>query len=230
MAILKESSIGASLTGGVGEVYYRNQNGKKVVCSMPTEYHIPMDKASVERRDKMKRLMSISKAVTKEPFFRPLWKRNDIRGVAGYHKFLSFNHPHNEQFSLDKVKICPIGPAFSVTIKEAYVSNKNLFVSLDALSADCGIDFKREQFIGAGGFIVLSNGPVETSEEIYTVALTRQNLSASVGSELNFELKSETKDTYKFENFENMSALIMFSSLNSEEQPVKHSDTFLVRL
>lgn len=229
MAIFNESAFGAGLTGSFGEVYIRTQNGKKVLCKKPTERKIATDETSVRNKGNMKRLMDFSKVVTMEKFFHPLWKAAELRGVAGYHKCVGFNSPGKGLFNADNLKLLPSPAEIKVQTEKASYSDKTFYVSLKLLGVDCGMNFQRETFISAGGFLILSNGTPEQTTKTLTLPLKRMTFPANPNDSFNFKLESFIADEGNFEDYTNVTALVIFSSLNSEEQPVKHSNTFIYR-
>lgn len=229
MAIFNEDAFGAGLTGGFGGVYIRKQNGKMVLCKKPAERKQSKNEKAVKNHSNMKRIMNFSKVVTKDNFFHPLWKAAPIKGISGYHKSNSVNSARKESFNADKLKLLPYAPEISVQTEKASFADRTFFVSLKPLGNDCGMNFQRETFISAGGFVMLSNGTPEQTDDTITIPLKRMTLSANPNDAFDFKLESFVADYDLFEAYTNRTVFVIFSSLNSEEQPVKHSDTFIYR-
>lgn len=222
MAIIKVTTTGSGLKGKVGDVYYKTVNGKQVVCSMPTTYRTPQDDVSKNNRNNIKFLSFISKSVTEVDFFYDMWFLDELKGTGPYHKFLGFNHPGKEMLDFTKIKLSPSSEinaeleGYSVTTAN---KAKQINVSVKPLDETSGINNVRERFIALGGFFIK---PGNLKKKPISMLMVPVQVTPLVMNEpLNFtiQLKGNPGDRYTL--------LLLLATLNSTEEQLRYSDTFV---
>lgn len=228
MAILKSNSLGFDLTGGFGDFYVRNQNGKKVICKKPVSYKPSMGVKSVKSRSSFSCTGSLSKVITKEPFFHELWKSYQENKSIPYRKFISFNHPHDNALVLSNIKLSPYPENFKAEVESYLLTKKSFKITFKAMNNDCGINFEREPFVSAGGFILLADSNPKRVNDVTAVGLKRASLKAAQNTAFSFELDFTAQAFDKINDYSQKTIVLLLSTLNSEEQPVKHSQTFAI--
>lgn len=221
MAIIKVTNTGSGFSGSAGDIYYKVVNGKQIFCSKPTSYKLSDDPVSVRNRGNISILSPIASVVTKTSFFREIWKKAQLKGVGPFHKFLSFNHPGKTTGDLSVIKLTPVSE-FEVSVKSFGFIEKNLQVTLNPFSETLGINLLREPFILLNGFLIEW---IDKTKFKRDDVIPLQNIIADIN------VDAEITFTFPFVEIPEGSyeLLLMVTTLNSTEQPVRHSNTIYLK-
>lgn len=118
MARLKSQTLGV-INGKVGNIVYRQVNGKTFASIRPTKYNVTNTEKSVKVKNGFKNLVRFSAFVNSIPILKAIWSNKKIqRGKRTYNKIFSQNKGYIKSEKITKYfTIVPEG------------SNGNLYVS-----------------------------------------------------------------------------------------------------
>jgi len=118
MARLKSQTLGV-INGKVGNIVYRQVNGKTFASIRPTKYNVTNTEKSVKVKNGFKNLVKFSAFVNSIPILKAIWSNKKIqRGKRTYNKIFSQNKGFIKSEKITKYfTIVPEG------------SNRNLYVS-----------------------------------------------------------------------------------------------------
>lgn len=222
MAIIKVTTTGSGLKGSVGDVYYKVQNGKQIVCSKPSHYTLPQDEGSVMHRNNMKLLSYISKKVTQVPLFYDMWFRDELKGIGPYHKFLGFNHPKKNPLDYTKIKLTPSSEILAEVDSYSLTKSGINFVfnvKFKPLGEASGIDTVRERFIALGGFFIMNSYAKEIPLSIAHIPVEMKPIDLNEPLRFSITLKQQLQSNYTL--------LFTLATLSSTEEQLRYSDTFV---
>ena len=223
MAIINNGLL-RDTKGSLGNNYFRMQNGKLVICSKPHRYRPSMKKRPKAIRDMMKSLMAISKNLMKDAFFYDLWKIKEIKGLGPYHKFISKNHfGKKEELSFGELKLSPYDDVFNAEIDNFSITEGNVAITIKSLGTESGITTFREPLILSRG-IVIASGLKDSKDKILIVEKIK---TVPVPTDLinPINLNYALQDKHMWENYTDLTVLLILVTLNSEEKNVRTSVT-----
>lgn len=118
MARLKSQTLGV-INGKIGNIVYRQVNGKTFASIRPTKYNVTNTEKSVKVKNGFKNLVRFSAFVNSIPILKAIWSNKKIqRGKRTYNKIFSQNKGYIKSEKITKYfTIVPEG------------SNGNLYVS-----------------------------------------------------------------------------------------------------
>ena len=93
MAELNKTVLGR-LSGAVGDVVFRQRNGKNYVGTKPAPFMPGDDPASVARRERFAITGKLAKAINSIAIIKSLWKESTPSGLSPYLYMVQLNYPH----------------------------------------------------------------------------------------------------------------------------------------
>jgi hypothetical protein len=116
------------LSGKLGNVVFRNRNGKLVAYSAPKKYHLSRSEKSVNNKMKFGINVQLSKNICSLKPLYSVWKNSKMDGSNTYTKILKFNYKSSEPGKLTLGNaLTPISIALEVNSVE--ITNGNLSIS-----------------------------------------------------------------------------------------------------
>lgn len=90
MAKLDEQLLG-KVSGKLGNLVYRNINGKTFISVRPPKYNVTNTKESRKVKKGFKNLIAFASFVNKIPELKKVWSKREVKGVRAYNKIFSHN-------------------------------------------------------------------------------------------------------------------------------------------
>lgn len=214
-------------SGRVGNTIYRNVRGKTILSATPACYKKPDDFESLLRFQKFSFTTSLSKMITREKTIKCLWKRDDIPGIAAYHKFISVNYDSvSPDYELTQFHIAPPFKEFPVSITEVAALDKSIYLKTNPIGKDSGINPEREMYIGALGFLVYTHkkGIAEKGPILFRKSSLQKT---SLETVCEFNLNIAVRNSINTVDYDGSKVIILLVTYNSEENPVRWSETYV---
>lgn len=126
MARVNEQLLGR-INGKIGNLVFRNINGRTFVSRRPKKYNIKGTKESSKVKNGFKNLITFSSFVNSIPILHNLWGSKIIKGKRAYNKIFSHNKEHlksaeiNENFSITPQPVEFKIIIYNVNIEAGYV-------------------------------------------------------------------------------------------------------------
>jgi hypothetical protein len=227
MATLK-NGIGVGNSGSIGNLYIRTRRGSTEICSKPGNYHPSQLDYCVQLRDNWRILSTISKAAASEKNINQIWQSSSMKGLGAYNKLITFNHPGKRNpIDFSRFKILPGDGDFIISIANVEVAGVKYCFTVNPLGEDTGINPERELYALLRGVLVFFN-PIDAKNNVKATLHTPAKIALNLENPLGFAIHA--RDYHLLRDYNNALFLFMMFTLNSEDQPVKHSATAVYQM
>lgn len=125
MARVNKQLLGI-INGKIGNLVFRNVNGKTFVSNRPLKYNITGTEESTRVKKGFKNLIQFSSYINSIPILKDVWKSKSVRGKRAYNKIFSHNKSHvkSHEISDSLFIVPPVGSVqmsvYNVEIEENY--------------------------------------------------------------------------------------------------------------
>ena len=161
MAKFNKQILG-KVQGALGDVTFRQRNGKTFLSTRPGSFTPGTDENSVARRDKFSLSVKLAGAIYAVPELKKIWENNTPSGLT------TFNHIMRTNYALigldgfsGLIKLIP-SLGFNVANPVVTLSPTEVKVNTDLLGSSIGIDIQNETFLKIISVNYLSD-PVDNS-------------------------------------------------------------------
>jgi len=227
MAIIKHGAKDR-LSGKIADLVYRNVKGRTIVASLPAHYTKPTDPESKRRFKKFAVAAFIAKNTAKDEVFYHIWNRDDIPGAGSYHKFIKINYSAvNPEYDFKYLHLAPPVNEFQVETTEINMSDTEVLIKINPLGLESGIKPERELYIHARGFMFFTHVNAKNLSPEYILNIHTENQKLVLDSPLEFHLKLKGMIGVMKDNMDRRTLMIILITSNSEENPVRWSETIL---
>ncbi|MGO9482325.1 MAG: hypothetical protein ACLP05_11180 [Candidatus Kryptoniota bacterium] len=219
-------SVIGKLSGTVGDVSFRQRNGKTVVCTKTKSFVPGTDPASVERRDRFGNLVKVSRTLYSIPELKRLWQLAAGKNKSAFNLAMKSNLNVAGPASIPKfVALTPPG-GFLVEPLNITFSGKSVAAEIPAAAVDTGSDPSVRTEARLVVMFCLS-GPTDLSLDKFNVmACISSPVPLIHDAPVSFVIDLPALDARmvaRYQNKKSFSALIIS---DEQENPVRHSNTF----
>ena len=235
--ILGNKSILKHASGTVGNLVFRQYNGKTIVCLRPERYSMPMDEESISRRGKFKMASLVAHCINKIPHAKKLWAEE-----AGYRKsvigtIFKSVYPYVLHDDVgDNISVYPFSN-FNINNENIKTGKSCVTLLLDSKTF-YGLPGNTE-YIQAAGLVVLRDRISVNVADIKLLPFEGPCLrfDKSKPAELNIFIPGSQEanilDNWKhltyYDSYDSHTFFIAFASLDGNKMVVSGSDTFNFR-
>lgn len=128
MAIINKRIIGTP-TGKIGNIVYRNINGKVFASSRPDKYNASQSKAAKSNRNRFRTVIAFCKYVNSIPELKSIWKVAQVNSFTSFNKLVKLNihHVSESNLSLKNIITPPTAPhQIYFYVKEFSLTDKKI--------------------------------------------------------------------------------------------------------
>ncbi|HUI30604.1 MAG TPA: hypothetical protein VLX91_10335 [Candidatus Acidoferrales bacterium] len=231
MARLDKSVIG-KLRGAVGDVVFRQRNGKVFVSRKPQSFIPGTDKDSVDRRLKFAFSSKLSSTIYSLPDLASLWRQAAPHGRSVYHFIVQVNIPLVNPYAVtERTTITPpqsgssTGSGFVIDCTSAMISPDAFNVEFAPVGNSAGIDLSREQNAKVACVLCLTNPTDKSLPKYQFVSCVSESKQIVLGSPLVFSIPLAGTEAAKVRTYEDKKLLCTMITLDAERKPVRYSGT-----
>ena len=226
MATLKKTVLGR-LSGAVGDVVFRELNGKNFVGLRALSFVPGSDQSSVERRSKFYLSTQLASTINSNFRLRSLWLRSIPSGKNVYNHLIKSNYSNLLYNNVgDLVKIVP-GFGFSISSKGITISDTSVQVLTEAIGDNAGINPSVETKVQLAAIIYLSN-PIDGSvklQNFMSLLSLAQDIKLNEG--FTFEINLSNQNQLIIKKYQSRKGFFSLLTLNVDDEVVNYSGTFV---
>lgn len=225
MARIKKEILG-KVSGTLGDLTFRQRNGKSYVSTRPISFRTSNDPASIERRSKFKLSVKLSQAIYSIDELKYIWTKETSGNKLPFNYITQINYPFVGNGVLTGiVKLVPsIG--FNVSNPVVVYNQNDIVVNTDALGNNSGINATIETKVKLLSVFNLSN-PIDNSLDEYTFL---NLVSTPQGTDLeqvnSFTLNLSNIDSQFMGMYQNHKGYFVLITLDENNNIVHYSNTF----
>jgi len=224
MANLIKSVLGRP-TGAVGDIVFRQMDGKTIVATRPGSFMPGIDEASVDRRSKFRFAVKLASAANGMDDIREIWDQNVDAG-SPFQNLVKTNYPYVDADGLPgSYKLTPAG-GFGTSTSLITVSPVAIEAELNPLGDNIGIDTAEEVSIRLLSLVYLYN-PTDPNCPAYDFLVkASEDIPLQLASAVIFSVPLMNQDTEKYNLYQNRSVYFAVVTLDAEGNVVHFSTTF----
>jgi hypothetical protein len=208
LAELKQSVIG-KLSGKLGNVVFRQLNGKTFISVRPVKYKPTKSELAANVRSGFVQINLFASTINKDPILKSIWQVTKINARSAYTKILKANLEISPKTGVNKNNI--IVPKNNIFLKSDLIYNKNILkISYDqnSINKNLGLFTELNCFI-----LLFYSEPIHSKLDPFNVVLLNSN-NYSIGvNKIVFSLKNIKNQYFK-------KALIFHTLLSTTEDKV----------
>jgi len=227
MAEIRKQVLG-KLSGALGDVVFRERNGKSYVGVRPASFIPGTDPASVSRRLKFLTAIKFSQVINSEPVLKALWNEARPAEISSFNAITRANYPFVEAENItDLGKIVP-SLGFGITSTTSGLDSSILTLDIDAIGLKTEIDPVVEINIQLISVLFFSNAIDEAVGNFYLTTLSSASQHLDLANPLRFNASLLSEQTVYYNKFLDHKAFTVLVTLDSSGKPVHYSSTLVV--
>ena len=225
MADLRKKVLG-TVSGAVGDILFREKNGRNYVGTKPSSFMPGMDDKSIARRKRFAMATRLAKPINSIFQLKSIWRTVAFPGLSPYNQIVKANYRNAQPDSIgDMVKLAP-DLGFSVQITNIGVDENHLRVTLNGITASSGINPAVELYFQIAGIMHLSDPANAENDAHAFLRLVTTEQSLALDTEINFDLNFYDQASQLIAQYNERKVFLILLSLDTDRKVVHYSNTF----
>lgn len=221
---MKKQVLG-KVSGGVGDLVFRNRNENNYIALKPIRFSTPMDERAVARRNKFKSAVQLASAMNSIIPLKQIWTNKTSGNNSVYNRMVKANYTSLVNLLPSQYTALTPGKGFTAASQNIELSAEHVRINFDALGTNSGIDLQIEKTIRLACVVCLSapTNPIYSEIVYMPLISTSQNIVLSNPIDITIGLNSGEKDLFNiYGNKKLLAGLITF---DADSMVVSHSNT-----
>lgn len=187
MARLKKQILG-KVSGGVGDLVFRNRNENNYIALKPLRYNKPMDDRAVARRSKFKSAVQLASAINSIVPLKIQWSRKSNGDNTVFNRLVRTNYPTIINLLLSEYTSLMPGKGFPIVTQTISLSQDDFKISIESIGNDAGLNPDFEKQIRMVAVLCLSSPLNLMYPEIVYLPLISKAQPLELTNSLNFQI------------------------------------------
>lgn len=226
MAQLSKTVLG-KVSGTLGDITFRQRNGKNVIGMRPRHYAPPDDDGSVGRRARFALSAKLAQGVLYVPELLALWTPQTPAGMSTFNYIIQKNVLVLNPGSVSGLTVITPNGGFIVNCTSSAVSSDSIAVELAAIGSVWGIDLAKEPNAKLAYVLSLTNPTNETYPDVWFVAGASEPKPLVLNAPLTFNIALSGQDGVSVESYGDKKLLIALVTLDADGNAVRGSETVM---
>ena len=225
MAKINKEILG-KVRGSLGDITFRQRNGKSYLSTRPASFVPGKDAASVARREKFGLNIKLSKTIYSIDELKSLWSIQTPSDKTTFNYICKVNYPLVGNGNLSGfIKLTP-GLGFNIVNPVIAYNSSQISVNIDPLGTGTGIDAGVETSVKLLSVVYL-NSPVDNSAEKYNFIKFSSAVQATVLDQpYEFIFPLSNIETQHFDSYQNKKGFFALVTLDPDGNILNYSNTF----
>ena len=224
MANLKRQVLG-KVSGSLGDIVFRQRNGKNILGLKPSSYNLPQDPASVARRGKFRIATKLAAAINSNAQLKSIWKLQAPSGLSVANYVLQSNYAFlNPETLGNSILLVPAG-GFPFTVTAVDKTSSQIQVTASAIGTNNGIDTEVEVKVQMLSLLFMSNPSGENASPYTFSLLSSGKIDISLTEQLVFTSPLNGSETMLYDQYQDHTVYFALLTLDAEEKIIHHSIT-----
>ena len=225
MAKLNKTILG-KVSGALGDITFRQRNGKNFLSTRPGSFVPGQDPASVARRQKFALSIQLAKAINSISELKSVWSSVATPGTSAYNQMMRANYPMISPTDISGlIKLVP-SLGFNVTNPTVTLGPSEITANTDAIGNLAGIDPTAEPSTRLVSVVYLSN-PSDDLVGAYTfLTFNSEVKDTDLTSALSFTFTLSDVETQLFAKYQDKKGFFVLLTLDATGKVVHYSNTF----
>ena len=226
MAELNKTVLG-KLSGAVGDIIFRQRNGKNFVGTKPSSFIPGNDPASVARRAKFGLSIQLAKTINSISPLKSVWSKTAPSGITSYNYIIKVNYNNIDSNTLsDAVTLAP-GTGFIISASSIAIASSGVQADLNAIGNSEGINPANEVSIQLVAVINLSNPVDNTLKSNAFLGLVSASQATDLDNALSFQFPLTTQESQLIDRYQDHKGFFSLLTLDNNNTVVHYSSTIV---
>jgi hypothetical protein len=232
MAELNKTVLGR-VSGRLGDMTFRQRNGKNIIGMRPSHYPTPSDQASVDRRARFRFTAKLAQAIYSLLDLTAAWRPVTPSGMSTFNYILQSNISLVNPGSVSEMTmITPPtessnGLGFMINCTTFSVTVNAIAVELAAVGTSQGIDVTKEPNAKLVFVLSLTNPVNDSLADYWFVVGASDPTPLVLANPLSFNIPLSGQDAASVASYGDKKLLLALLTLDADSAPVKHSETLV---
>ena len=225
MATFNKQILG-KVQGALGEVTFRQRNGKTYLSTRPGSFTPGSDENSVARREKFSLSIKLASAINSVPLLKSIWDKNTPADVTTFNHIMRTNYAMIGSGDLSGlVKLIP-SMGFNAAHPIVTLGPSGIKVNLDALGSTTGIDIAAESEIKLVSLLYLSNPSDSSLSKNEFVKFVSDSKPIDLATALEFNIALSDVENQMYSIYQNRKGFFAVVTLDTAGNAIHYSNTF----
>ena len=226
MARLKKTVLGR-LSGAVGDIVFREKNGKNFVGLRAASFIPGTDTGSIERRSKFYLSTQLASTINSNPKLKSIWLQSISPKKNAYNLLIKANYGNLTSGNIsDFIKIVPKF-GFNIKPKGITIGDTLVQVVIEAIGENSGIDPSIEINFQLAAIIYLSNPTDESVKPKDFLSLLSGIQSLKLNEEYTFDINLSNQSAFLVNKYQDRKGFFSLLTLNAGDAIINYSSTFI---
>lgn len=225
MAKFKKEILG-KVNGALGDITFRQRNGKTYLSTRPDSFIPGNDPASVARREKFSLSIKLAKNINKIHELKEAWDQDAPQGTTTFNHIMRSNYPMIDSNDLSGIiKLVPT-LGFHVSNPAVTLGPDVIKVDLDAIGSTSGIIAASEPSLKLISIVYLSSPVDNLVGKNSFIKFISASQDVDLANALEFSFTLSDVETQMFAKYQNIKGFFVLVSLDADGNVVHYSNTF----
>lgn len=225
MAKLKKEILG-KVSGSLGELTFRQRDGKSYISTRPDSFMPGTDEASKTRRAKFALSIKFARVIYSVPQLKSLWVNETPAGIAPFNHLMRSNYRViGTPASLNTIAMAP-SFGFDISNPSSAVNASDLTINVEALGTASGIIIAEEVSLQLLTILYLNDRLDESVEEYMMLNFSSAPIAVNLDDPLTFTIPVPAIKQQYISKYSGSALFSLLVTLDSEGEVVRYSNTF----
>ena len=225
MAKLNKTILG-KVSGSLGDITFRQLNGKNYLATRPGSFVPGKDPASVERREKFAFSIQLAKSINGISDLKSVWSAAAAPGISAFNQIMRTNYPMISANDISgPIRLTP-SLGFNATNPAITLGPSEVTANIDAIGNLTGIDPAEEPSTKLASVVYLGN-PTDELVGAYTfLSFVSDAKDTDLATALSFTFTLSDVETQLFAKYQDKKGFFVLLTLDATGKVVHYSNTF----
>jgi len=225
MAELNKSILG-KVKGSIGELTFRQRNGKNIISVKPSSFVPGTDAASIDRRKRFKLSVKLAKEINHIPYVKAYWNNSLPAGLTIFNLIFKTNYKYISPNDITGPPMVFPVYGFNISNPNAVFNASSIDISFDAIGNAGNIDTNVETDTKLLNIIFLSEPDNSSFAENYLFSAESESKPLQLTDSNSFTVNIPEEDLQFYTNYQTKKIFSVLLTYDSSSNLVHFSSTF----
>lgn len=225
MAKINKMILG-KISGSLGDVTFRQRNGKNYLASRPGSFTPGSDQNSIDRRAKFALTVRLASIINSIPQLKEIWASRTPNTSTPYNYMVKTNYKFLSPSAVTDNTLLTPGFGFGVQTSLITLTSSNLQVNIEPIGTNAGIQTSNEKNVQLLSLIVMSGPNVGTVDDLFIIPLLSDLKPLVLDTAINFTIPLSNQISQLYGKYDTHKVLLALVTLDENNSVVHYSNTF----
>lgn len=227
MAELNKTVLG-KVRGSIGDLTFRQRNGKNVIAMKPSSFTPGSDPASIARRSRFKLTVNLAAGLNNVPFIRSLWNSVKPAEMTAFNFIFKSNYKFVSSDNIISNPLILPGYGFNVDNPTGTYNSDSVDITFEALGDSKGIDTSVETNAFLVNLLFLSE-PLNSNFDKNQISIFESEMiSLDLENALTFNVAIPNSLSAFYNDYQEKKIYSVLITVDSSKNIINYSNSFSV--